>query len=153
MPAPIPFAVRRAVARRHHCGESPAAIARALGLPVRTAQHLVARLRRLGEAALVPAYRRGPRPRPRAADRVRDLAVGLRRGHPTWGAGLIRLFLRLAPGRRPPAERTLQRWFRQAGLGPAPKGRRPRRRPEPRGRMTSGRWTPRSRSACGAANG
>ena len=125
MPAPVPVAVRQAIARRHGRGESPAAIARGLGLPVRTAQHLVARGRHLGEAALMPAYPRGPRPRPRATERLRDLALSLRREHPTWGAGLIRLFLQLPPGQRPPAERTLQRWFRQAGLGPAPRGRRP----------------------------
>src|SRR4051812_36982659 len=125
MPAPVPFAVRRAIARRHQRGQSPAAIVGALGLSVRTVQHLVARGRRLGEAALVPAYRRGPRPRGRAAERVRDRAVGLRREHPTWGAGLIRLLVRLPPGRERPSERTVQRWLRQAGLGPAPTGRRP----------------------------
>ena len=132
MPAPVPFAIRQAIARRHQRGETPAAIARALGRPVRTVQHLVARGRRQGAAALVPAYPRGERPRPRAAARARDQAVGLRRDHPTWGAGLIRLFLQLPPGRRPPAERTLQRWFRRDGLGPAPKGRRPAAAPAAR---------------------
>src|SRR5215208_1855568 len=125
MPAPVPFALRQAVARRAAAGQGPPAIAAALGLPARTVRHLLARYRRRGEAALVPAYPRGERPRPRAAGRVRDRALELRRGHPTWGAGLIRLLLRLSPGRRPPAARTLQRWFRQAGLGPAPRGRRP----------------------------
>jgi transposase len=125
MPAPVPFAVRQAIIRRHRRGATPAAIADALGLPARTVRHLLARYRRQGEAALAPAYPRGPRPRPRAAERARDRAVALRRDHPTWGAGLIRLHLRPPGGRRPPAARTLQRWFRRAGLGPAPRGRRP----------------------------
>src|SRR5215218_4401059 len=97
MPAPVPSAVRRAVARRAGRGESPAAIAAALGLPARTVRHLVRRWHQRGEPALVPAYPRGPRPR--AAERARDPAVRLRREHPTWGAGLIRLFP--APAGRP----------------------------------------------------
>jgi hypothetical protein len=50
----------------------------------------------------------------------------MRRAHPSWGAPLIRLFLCERPSLRPlPAPRTLQRWFRAAGLAPAPRGRRP----------------------------
>ncbi len=57
-------------------------------------------------------------------------AVGLRREHPTWGAGLIRVMLRRQLlDVAPPAERTLQRWFLQAGLAPAPAGRRPAANP------------------------
>ena len=53
-------------------------------------------------------------------------ALALRREHPIWGAGLIRVMLRRQlPQDAPPAERTLQRWFVRAGLAPAPAGRRP----------------------------
>jgi hypothetical protein len=54
----------------------------------------------------------------------------LRRAHPTWGAPLIRVFLgRDFPADTLPTARTLQRWFGQHGLAPAPKGRRPRPNP------------------------
>ena len=50
----------------------------------------------------------------------------LRREHPSWGAGLIRVqVLRAMPGRIVPSERTLPRWFVGAGLSPAPAGHRP----------------------------
>ncbi len=53
--------------------------------------------------------------------------MSLRREHPSWGALLIRVFLKQHwPKQRLPSERTLQRWFHQAGLGPAPRGRRPK---------------------------
>ena len=49
----------------------------------------------------------------------------MRRQHSTWGAGLVRVLLhRRYPANPIPAERTLQRWFRHAGLLPAPSGRR-----------------------------
>jgi transposase InsO family protein len=52
-------------------------------------------------------------------------ALQLRRAHPTWGAGLVRVLLhRQYPADPIPAERTLQRWFRRAELIPAPSGRR-----------------------------
>jgi hypothetical protein len=49
----------------------------------------------------------------------------LKRLHPRWGAGLIRLLLQQKwPTRQVPHERTLQRWFQAAGLQPA-RQRRP----------------------------
>ena len=54
-------------------------------------------------------------------------ALRLRREHPTWGAGLIRVhLLQAVTGRPVPSERAIQRWLAKAGLGPAPRGRRPR---------------------------
>jgi hypothetical protein len=62
---------------------------------------------------------------------VYTAALHLRRHHPTWGAPRIRGvqghdFL---PTELPTA-RTLQRWFQDAGLGPASKGRRPQPYPQ-----------------------
>ena len=49
----------------------------------------------------------------------------MRRQHPTWGAGIIRVILtEQHPGRVLPSERTVQRAFVRAGLNPAPAGRR-----------------------------
>jgi len=126
MPAPVPYPLRLAIARRQQHGQSSAAIAQILGVSVRTVRHLVARYRANGESALLPDYRRSDLPPGQTDHQLRDQALGLRRDHPTWGAGLIRLQLRRRGCRGPlPTERTLQRWFHQAGLGPAPKGRRP----------------------------
>jgi hypothetical protein len=125
MPRAIAVPVRRVVVRRWQRGQTAAEIATALGLVPRSVRHL------LRQAAagpdLTPAYDRCGRHRPAARQAVYEHALELRRQHPTWGAGLIRVFLRdRFATRRVPGERTLQRWFRRAGLGPAPAGRRPR---------------------------
>jgi len=121
MPTPVPYPVRLVIMRRHQRGQSAATIAAALGLPARTVRHLLGQYRAHGESVLLPSYwRKEPSPAP--VDAMREQALALRREHPTWGAGLIRVHLRRRGSL--PTERTLQRWFRQAGLGPAPKGRR-----------------------------
>jgi transposase len=126
MPAPLPLPVPQAILRRHHRGEATPAIARALGVPERTVRALRRRWRAQAEVVLAPAYQRGARPRTVPSQQLHDRALALRRQHPGWGAGLIRVFLgQDAPAGSLPAERTVQRWFHQAGLGPAPKGRRP----------------------------
>src|SRR5206468_11296761 len=82
MQAPTPLPLRRAIVRRHQRGRSAAAIAHALGLPVRTVRQLLRRGRLLGPAALAPTYRGGCR-RGRAAQRLCEEALALRRDHPT----------------------------------------------------------------------
>jgi DNA-binding transcriptional ArsR family regulator len=124
MPTAIATPLRRALWQRHQQGQSAAEIADALGLSPRTARHLLRRLRAGGAEALAPAYRG-----PAAAGPHRDLrraALQLRRQHGGWGAGIVRAHPRRRhPRRALPATRTLQRWSRAAGLGPAPRGRRP----------------------------
>jgi hypothetical protein len=52
---------------------------------------------------------------------VVERAVQLKKEHGRWGAGLIRLMLRDEfEADEIPSERSLQRWFRQAGVGRAP---------------------------------
>ena len=126
MPKPIPVPVRRTLWERARRGESTAALAAAFGLPPRTVRHLLRRLRRRGEAGLVPDYHRNPPPAHAYPDAVRQAVLATRRAHPTWGAELIRVALR---EQRPevawPCARTMRRWLRQAGLAPAPAGPRP----------------------------
>jgi hypothetical protein len=125
MPSPVPVPLRRALWRRWQSGQAADLIARELNLPLRTVRHLLRRFRVSGHQAVAPAYSRTPC-RPPAQEEIRRAAVHLRQEHPSWGAGLIRLELPApAAGGTVPSERTLQRWFRQAGLGPAPRGRRP----------------------------
>ena len=91
-----------------------------------TVRRLLQRFRLHGTDGLSPDYWH-----PSVAEAVPsepvETAMSLRREHPTWGAGLIRVQLLLeAPGRPVPSERTIQRWFVRAGLSPAPAGRPPR---------------------------
>jgi transposase len=125
MPAPIPLPLRQALWQRFQQGHSPARIARDLDLHPRSVRRLLDRLRHHGPDALVPSYHTGAGEE--AADSVlRHQVLAWRQQHPTWGAGLLRVLLqREGPHETVPSERTLQRWRRQAGLHPAPAGRRP----------------------------
>jgi transposase len=124
MPASVPSPIRRALRGRLQRGESVAEVAAAFGLAPRTVRGLRQRGRERGEAGLGPDPTR-PHAAAPAAHPAYAPALHLRREHPGWGAGLIRVLL----GRRGvtprPAVRTLRRWFARAGLGPAPAGRKP----------------------------
>jgi transposase len=115
--------IRQAIWQRHQRGQNAMTIAHALNLPPRTVRHLVRRFQRRGNDALAPSYRYGSASLS-DTDEVQQQALALRQQHPTWGAGLIRVILR-RQAETLPSERTLQRWFHKAGLGPAPAGRRP----------------------------
>src|ERR1700722_14121173 len=126
MPRPLPVPVRDIIWRRHQDGQDGPTIAEVLGLAPRTVRRLIHRFDQEGKAAVIPSYDQCGAGTPKQPESVVQAAVALRRKHPTWGAGLIRVFLkRQFADDPPPAERTLQRWFVQAGLAPAPVGRRP----------------------------
>jgi transposase len=129
MPRPVPIPIRRKLFQRAQQGESTASLAAAFGLPPRTVRHLLQRLRQRGPDGLRPDYH-PPRHLPQAySAEVRQVALALRRDHPSWGAVLIWVALREGhPERSWPSPSTLRRWFHEAGLGPAPSPRRPRRR-------------------------
>jgi len=127
MPPPTPLDTRLRVLRLHRDGHADAAIARELGLNPRTVATLLRRVADHGDDGLQPRYDRcGPRG-PRAHPLLQRAALTLKRRHPTWGAPLIHLLLSERYGDRfsgrIPAVRTLQLWFRRAGLT------RPRSRP------------------------
>ena len=125
MPHPIPFPVRQLIGQRVEQGQSASFIARCLGLVPRTVRQLVQRLRRHGPNALAASYPSRAYPHSNQFRTLVEEAVQLRRAHPTWGAGLVRVLLHRHHPKAPlPAERTLQRWFQRAGLIPAPSGRR-----------------------------
>ena len=124
MPAPVPLPIRRTIWERLQRGESVAEVAAAFGLAPRTVRGLRQRGRRRGEQGLGPDSTR-PHAAAPAGHPAYAPAVHLRREHPGWGAGLIRVMLGRQGVTPRPAVRTLQRWFARAGLGPAPAGRRP----------------------------
>jgi transposase len=126
MPRPIPVPIRQAMFRLWQKGRSARQIAESLGLPCSTVRRLLQRFRLHGTDGLSPDYWHPSVPQAVPSEPLQT-AMSLRREHPTWGAGLIRVQLLLETPERPlPSERTFQRWFVRAGLSPAPAGRPPR---------------------------
>ena len=97
------------------------------GVSVRSVRRLFACFADLGEDGIAPDYGQcGINHPEKTPQKVRARALQLRRDHPTWGAPLVRIILENeTPQRKPPCSRTIQRWFSQEGLAPAPAGRRP----------------------------
>jgi len=126
MPAPVPLPVRQAMFQRSRKGASVASLANRFELSERTVRHLVRRFDERGQSGLVPDYTRCATKSAANDSAVRHKALQMRAQHPHWGGGLIRVLLQQELGACPSA-RTLQRWFRQAALTPAPAGRRPAR--------------------------
>jgi transposase len=139
MPQAVPVDVRERLVARHQAGVSLPAIAQELGLSSWTVRTIWRRYRDGGEAALVPDYAACGRPGPRQPAGLYAAALALRRDHPGWGSGLIRLELASAfPDQTLPHDSTLRRWFREAGLArPRPTPRPP---DPPRARQPHARW-------------
>src|SRR5881396_2184339 len=83
------------VLRRWQHGQSVQEIATALGVAARTVRHLI---RRFGQGttdrdAVSPAYGRCGWRRPWRNQLLWQNALEMRRQHPAWGAGLIRVLL------------------------------------------------------------
>jgi transposase len=139
MPQAVPVAVRQAIVDRHRAGASLPTIAQDLGLSPWTVRTIWRRYRDGGAAALVPDYAACGRPGPRQPAGLYEAALAMRREHPGWGSGLIRLELATHfPDQILPHDATIRRWFRDAGLArPRPTPRPP---DPPRARQPHARW-------------
>jgi transposase len=116
MPKPIAVAVRQQIIERHQAGESLAQISRELRVPYESSRNVWRVYRQTGRIA--PNYAACGR-RVQASRRVYRAALYLKRRHPTWGAVLIRQLIGDKWSEEAvPHARSLQRWFRQAGLNP-----------------------------------
>lgn len=120
MPRAIPYPIRQTIIQRHQAGQSLATIAQELQLNYRTVRSLWHRYCAAGQSALAPSYDQcGPQQRAFPIT-VQSAAQAFKHDHPRWGAGLIHLQLRKQfPDQPLPSWRTLQRWWKQAGLQPA----------------------------------
>lgn len=123
MAGALPMVTRKAIIEGFQDGKSRNALAREFRVNYRTVQTLVARFEAEGLAGLKPRYDRCGATGPRRAKIYHRTAVYLKRLHPTWGAPLILLHLtqryqeRAAANQEPlPSVRTLQYWFKAAGL-------------------------------------
>jgi transposase len=134
VPQPVPIPVRQKIWERSQQGEGSASLAAAFDLSPPTVRHLRKRFRDRGEAGLATDYRSPPSPAHAKPEAIRRAVLAQRLEHPTWGAGIIRgAWAQERPEVAWPHVRTMPKWLRRAGLGPAPAGRRPGR---PRNRAT-----------------
>jgi transposase len=125
MPAAIPVSQRRAIIESRAAGESFVSIAQRLGISYDTVRRIHKRYRATGQ--LAPNYEACGHREVRKAGAIYEQAIALKAAHPKWGAGLIRT--ELADGfaeTHLPSERTLQRWFKRAGVQKPPQDRGPR---------------------------
>ena len=119
MPRALPLPVRQQIVLRHQQGERLKQIALSEGIAYRTVLGCWRRYRDLGEEGLAIHYDRCGPQEPKFPKQQIEAALALKRAHPRWGAGLIRLQLAKQFANQPlAAERTLQTWFREAGLQP-----------------------------------
>jgi hypothetical protein len=129
MPRALPLPLREQVIDLRCQGHSPAAVAHALHVKERTVRHLWGRYQQRGRAGLETDYARCGRPGCRFPAELVEAALALKRQHPRWGAGFIRIELaERFPDTALPGMRTLQAWFAAATLQPARAQRPPMER-------------------------
>jgi len=124
MPAATPLSQRHTIVESHAAGESFVSIAERLGIAYDTVRTIHKRYRATGQIA--PNYEACRHTEVRKAPAIYEQAVALKAAHPKWGAGLIGTVLAEAFAEADlPSERTLQRWFKRAGVQRPPQDRTP----------------------------
>src|SRR5262245_45151763 len=117
MPRPIPIAIRHQILELRAQGLTLERIASRLLIPFSSVARLCRRHRDDPARPLAPDYSRCGRRRAAATEALYGAACALKRDHPTWGAGLIRVRLgELHPGQALPSVRSLHQAFRRAGV-------------------------------------
>lgn len=108
---------RQEAIRRWQAGEKKSDISRALEVDYNTLLGWIKRFQSEGLAGLGVRYS-GCGRKPASTGLVVERAKEMRKAHPDWGGGYIRLnLLRELPGEKVPGERQLQRQLAGAGLG------------------------------------
>jgi transposase InsO family protein len=121
MPPPLTPLVRERIAALLSQGLTPTAIATQLRICSRSVRRIRSRLRqRPADLALQPDYRAGGRRRSLPRERLRQRCAELRRLHPTWGAGRIRVQMLHERLSGVPERRILSRWLKELGLAQSP---------------------------------
>jgi len=118
MPSPIANEIRRQIVSRHEAGETLINLSEELNLPYNTVRKIWSHWRKYGK--LTPNYEQAKETGTRIYRAIYEDAIELKRQHPKWGAQLIQLELKEKYGEVAlPAVRTLQTWFKQAGVNRA----------------------------------
>jgi transposase len=107
--------VREEIVSLHQSGLSNRKISISLGCCIETVRTLVNRYKSEGVSGLLPRYKNCGQNSPKPDSVVYEKALNLRREHPSWGSGYIRMKLREEYS-SVASERTLSRWFSKAGL-------------------------------------
>lgn len=123
MPAALGLEIRKEIVQRRDKGETFRAIAEEMSLSYDTVRQIWRHWETHGQ--LAPNYKACSHPGPRKPREVWEAALKLRQAHPRWGAMVIRLrLLDHFEASDVPSERTLQNWFRKAGLNRTPANQR-----------------------------
>ncbi len=121
MPSAIAVPIRQQMVELREQGKSYREIAQQLGQSPHSIRQICRRWRTGGRDALAPNYEQCGHHGVKFERLVWRSAIYLKRRHPDWGGGFIRVKLQQRWPTHPiPSERTLQRWFRLAGVGSAP---------------------------------
>lgn len=115
MPAALPLELRRQIVEGHQQGKTLHQISLACGLAYVTVKGIWTHWVKYGK--LTPNYEAARQRGTRKYKALYEDSLRIKKAHPTWGGGLIRLELsKQFPGTALPSVRSLQRWFRQAGI-------------------------------------
>lgn len=129
MPSAIAIPIRQEIVRLRQQGQGYEQIGEALGQSPHSVRQIWRRFQQYGTQGLAPSYERCGHRGVKSEPLIWRAAVYLKRRHSEWGGGIIRVHLQQRyPDRVIPSERTLQRWFRLAGVGTQPLRRSTQRR-------------------------
>ena len=139
MPAATTIEIRRQIVERRCKGEALSAIGRELGMSYNTVKKIWGHWRKYGK--LAPNYEKAREKGKRKYQTVYEEAIEMKRQHPKWGGQLLRLELTTSYAEKDlPSVRTLQRWFKEAGVNRSATVRQSKRSVVKRGTTVHAVW-------------
>jgi transposase len=109
-----PLAIRKEIISLRQSGKKHAEISQCLNVPFATVKYIWSKYKKDGEKSLLTKYANCGVKTIRSQEKMYRATMWLKRLHPSWGAGRVRIGL-LSRYEKPivPSERTMQRWFRK----------------------------------------
>ena len=110
----IPLAIRKEIISLRQSGQKHAEISQSLNVPFATVKYIWGTYKKEGEKGLLTKYANCGVKTIRSEAKMYRVIMWLKRLHPSWGAGRIRIGLQGRYDEKiTPSERTMQRWFRK----------------------------------------